>query len=532
MHRAPLDVSLAQVARQAVVAVIAGKEHETAIDRCTIGGNARMSVAHAKRDAPCRPLLAVERNNCRGDGVNGHRISAQRTHTAFQPAVDPTPTDIPQRLARTLGDEIFRRVGHGHVTHADAQRTIVMQGHGAGGQLISIGNGRRVGHHLHIGIHVFIKHSARNDHLHAGTGDGVCHIPTQELIARAPRLGDGLWPTVHGEGIFGAVAEGILQHVDEAIVALLVDAHPAPTWHVAPRQAQAAAGKQIRLGIKGARALICVVVNPAVDGPVLVKGDAVGLAAEHLHTVHQQADGAHAIDVRRARHVIVCTDGHADGAPGFYPARQRLASLSPGKCLFCRAAVHHPLPRTGIEHHALREGATRVAQVRHVEGHRVDHLVRVRAPYFEVQMRTARRAGVAAEGNDVALAHAEKRAVWKEIDGEAFLTVLLPAHIACHCGGKGVKMAVDRRVTVGMRDIERIAIASGADRDARHVAVGHGMDGMSRRALRLDVQPPVEMIRAQLAEVGAQQHREIKGQAEAGLLLRVSQRGEEQKKCQ
>ena len=53
---------------------------------------------------------------------------------------------------------------------------------------------------------------------------------------------------------------------------------------------------------------------------------------------------------------------------------------------------------------------------------------------------------------------------------------------------------------------------------------------MARCALRLDVQPAVEMIRAQLAEVRAQQHRKIKGQAEARLFLRMCQRGKEQDK--
>ena len=102
----------------------------------------------------------------------------------------------------------------------------------------------------------------------------------------------------------------------------------------------------------------------------------------------------------------------------------------------------------------------------HVERHRVDHFIRVRTTNFQMQMRSARRAGVTTTGNDIPFTDAEKRAVREEIDRKTLLAVLLLTDVAGQRRGKRIQMTVDRRIATGVRDVERVSIARGADRDA------------------------------------------------------------------
>ena len=95
--------------------------------------------------------------------------------------------------------------------------------------------------------------------------------------------------------------------------------------------------------------------------------------------------------------------------------------------------------------------------------------------------------------------------------------------------GKALEVAVDRRRPVGMRQVKRVAIAPSADRDARDEPRPWGVHRLSFHALRLQVDPAVEMVRAQFPAVSRQEERKV--QRALPRLLRAHRRGASPKIC-
>ena len=396
-------------------------------------------------------------------------------------------------------------------------------------QLIGESHGSRIGRHLHIGLHVLVKHATRNIQLHAGTGNDIRLVPAQQCSPRAMRFGNGLPPAMHCESIGGTVAESVFQLVSEVIIALLVDAYPTAPRRIALREAKWTAGKQERFGIKRTRTTVDIVVYQPVDGTVFGKRHAVRPTAKHLHAVNQQADGAHTVNVGRAGHVIIGTNGHADDTPRLHAAVERMSSLRPLERLRTRAAIDHSLTRTGINAKTARQRTTRIPESVTIERKRVQQLVRSRAAQFQMQMRTTRGAGISTAGNDFATRHAEQRTVRTEIDRKTFAGILLLTHIAGNGGRKRIEMSVHRSMAGGMNNVERIAITHGTYSDAAHVTFIHGPDGFARHTLRLDVKSAMEVIRTQFAEVGTEQHGKIKRSHQPERVLRAHRQSQEKK---
>ena len=67
-----------------------------------------------------------------------------------------------------------------------------------------------------------------------------------------------------------------------------------------------------------------------------------------------------------------------------------------------------------------------------------------------------------------------------------------------------------------MCDVESIAIASGRHRHLGDVAIGNSQERLARDALCLEVEPAMEMVGTQLAEVATQEQWEVEGDSKVG----------------
>ena len=105
----------------------------------------------------------------------------------------------------------------------------------------------------------------------------------------------------------------------------------------------------------------------------------------------------------------------------------------------------------------------------------------------------------------------------------ALLGILLFMYAPCYLGQETVEMAVHRGVSIIVSDVECIAIAACCDSHLGDVAIGNGEERFARDALRLEVEPPMKVVRAQLAEVTAQKEWEVKRHTERHLLCHALQ---------
>ena len=135
-----------------------------------------------------------------------------------------------------------------------------------------------------------------------------------------------------------------------------------------------------------------------------------------------------------------------------------------------------------------------------------------------MQVRSSRRPSVARQPD--ALAALDRKAGFGrgEVEGERFAGVLQLVDVGFDRLGEALQVAVYRHPSVGVSDVKRLAESARRDVDARDVAVVHGEDGLADHALRLDVDPRVEMASAQFAVVGRQPQRNIQRRSVAGRL--------------
>lgn len=166
----------------------------------------------------------------------------------------------------------------------------------------------------------------------------------------------------------------------------------------------------------------------------------------------------------------------------------------------------------------LDDGRDRVGHFQESARQYVQRSLRRSFAHFQMQVRSSRRTPVARQPD--ALAALDRKAGFGrgEVEGERFAGVLQLVDVGFDRLGEALQVAVYRHPSVGVSDVERLAESARRDVDARDIAVVHGEDGLADHALRLDVDPRVEMASAQFAVVGRQPQRNIQRRSVADRL--------------
>ena len=154
----------------------------------------------------------------------------------------------------------------------------------------------------------------------------------------------------------------------------------------------------------------------------------------------------------------------------------------------------------------------------HVIGERVDKFLGFRVANLKMDMRSAGTAGIPAIRYDFILFDRDLFRLKIEIDGKLLLFVLLRPKVIGYFRSEAVQMPVNRRGSIGMRQIQRISIAPRTDRDTGNIAFLHGMYGFAYDALRFHIDSSMEMVRTELAAIPGKQERKV--QRVAPFLLR------------
>lgn len=81
---------------------------------------------------------------------------------------------------------------------------------------------------------------------------------------------------------------------------------------------------------------------------------------------------------------------------------------------------------------------------------------------------------------------------------------MLIADVGGQFGEELIEMSVDRGVSIGMVDIDRLAKAAGFDGNPGHIAIRRGEDGKVLPVLCPDIEAHVIMVGAKLAKVGGE----------------------------
>ena len=70
-------------------------------------------------------------------------------------------------------------------------------------------------------------------------------------------------------------------------------------------------------------------------------------------------------------------------------------------------------------------------------------------------------------------------------------------------------MSIDRRVAIGVLNVEHATVTTGLDTDAHHLAVGNGIERMALDTLSFEVDTRVEVVGAHLGKASRIERLEI-----------------------
>lgn len=226
--------------------------------------------------------------------------------------------------------------------------------------------------------------------------------------------------------------------------------------------------------------------------------EAVHAVFEAGFAVHRERD---APDAERIVHAVAAVGdfGHevplAARADGLF-ARQAVAAFGfAHHGVADRTAVYgNPVQRIDLDVvQAHDPGREVVLGADHPFAHDVAEPLRRRVAQFEVEVRAHRRAAVARKSDRVALPDGPLRGVEPEVRAVRTVAVALFAHAFFDVVAEPLQVAVHGRRAVVERQVDRPSVASRGQRDARHVAVGHGHEELAFHAVGLDVDARVEM---------------------------------------
>ena len=124
-----------------------------------------------------------------------------------------------------------------------------------------------------------------------------------------------------------------------------------------------------------------------------------------------------------------------------------------------------------------------------------------------MQVRAARRTPVARQGDLFALLENEFAGRRRNIHSERFANILYLMDIPLDRVRKTFQVTVNARRAIRMIYVKGLAESGRTDGDADDRAVGNRTDRLVDYALGLDIDARMEMVAAQLAVIGRQQHR-------------------------
>ena len=178
------------------------------VNRSTIGSNSRALIFQTIDNlSVSSPLILVDRDNLRRDGIDGNSVSSQLPDRCFHVSV--FILSVLSSFGSYAGHIIFRRIGNWFSTQPDTQFTSCMQRNRLIIQLISKSNGTTIRLHLIIEGNTIIQHSFRNNQVQSRFLQIISLIPGKIIFLPMIQRFNRLFPTPYGETIFGSVSESI-----------------------------------------------------------------------------------------------------------------------------------------------------------------------------------------------------------------------------------------------------------------------------------------------------------------------------------
>ena len=158
-----------------------------------------------------------------------------------------------------------------------------------------------------------------------------------------------------------------------------------------------------------------------------------------------------------------------------------------------------------IKHDRFRRN--RIPNLQHAARKQVQRTLRIGFAHFQMQVRAARRTPVARQGDLFALLENEFAGRRRNIHSERFANILYLMDIPLDRVRKTFQVTVNARRAIRMIYVKGLAESGRTDGDADDRAVGNRTDRLVDYALGLDIDARMEMVAAQLAVIGRQQHR-------------------------
>ena len=171
----------------------------------------------------------------------------------------------------------------------------------------------------------------------------------------------------------------------------------------------------------------------------------------------------------------------------------------------CSGAGVHGNSAHGVDldivhlHHVGRDG---VLGLQHALRDDVIRLLRLGVAYLVMEVGPHRRTRITRSGDLLAARHAKLVGRADYVDPTASEAVPLGEDEVGDILAEPRQMAVNGGSAVGMGDVKRKAVPRRRLQNARHVTVCRRHDRLALHAVGLDVDPRMEMARADLAEVG------------------------------
>ena len=181
------------------------------VNRSTIGSNSRALIFQTIDNlSVSSPLILVDRDNLRRDGIDGNSVSSQLPDRCFHVSVFILSAyAVLSSFGSYAGHIIFRRIGNWFSTQPDTQFTSCMQRNRLIIQLISKSNGTTIRLHLIIEGNIIIQHSFRNNQVQSRFLQIISLIPGKIIFLPMIQRFNRLLPTPYGETIFGSISKSI-----------------------------------------------------------------------------------------------------------------------------------------------------------------------------------------------------------------------------------------------------------------------------------------------------------------------------------
>ncbi len=149
-------------------------------------------------------------------------------------------------------------------------------------------------------------------------------------------------------------------------------------------------------------------------------------------------------------------------------------------------------------HHAVRHPVNPL-------GHQIPRPT-LRIPNLEMEVRPARRPGISEKGDPLSFPHRKPLPLRMQVHPERPLGILLLPHPPGNLRRKSVQMAVHRGLAVRMGHIQHMSVPRRRHPHPRHIPVSHGINRTPDTLQRLDIQPRMEVIRPNFADIPGQRN--------------------------